>query len=52
MPKKLIERVIDAGLWAPHACNLQNTRVIIVSKETAKQLLPGGEAREALRSIW
>jgi len=47
VPERLIERVIDAGLWAPHACNLQNTRVIIVSKETAKQLLPGGETRGA-----
>lgn len=47
VPEELVRRVIEAGLWAPHACNLQNTRVIIVNRETGRRLLPGGETRGA-----
>lgn len=47
VPEALVARVLEAGLWAPHACNLQCTRFIIVSKETAAHLLPGGETRGA-----
>lgn len=43
----LVRRVIEAGLWAPHACNLQNTRVIIIGRELGRRLLPGGETRGA-----
>jgi nitroreductase len=47
VPEELVRRVIEAGLWAPHACNLQNTRVIIIGRETGRRLLPGGETRGA-----
>lgn len=47
VPEPLVHRVIEAGLWAPHACNLQNTRVIVIGKDVGKRLLPGGETRGA-----
>ena len=47
VPPHLVERVIEAGLWAPHACNLQTVRVIIVHGPTAAELLPMGETRGA-----
>lgn len=47
VPPHLVERVIEAGLWAPHACNLQTIRVIVVHGPTAAQLLPMGETRGA-----
>jgi nitroreductase len=40
VPEELIKRVIDAGQWAPSACNRQDWKFIIVdSKEVKERLL-------------
>ena len=35
---ELIDRVIEAGLWAPHSCNLQTVRVIVMKGDGIDRL--------------
>lgn len=46
VPDSLIRRVVEAGLWAPHACNLQTLRVVVLNGP-ARHLLSMGETRGA-----
>lgn len=41
--RELVEKVIEAGLWAPHACNLQTIRVVVLEGEEGQQLFRSGE---------
>jgi len=43
VPREMVERVIDAGLWAPHACNLQTMRFAVLEGEAGRALMPDGE---------
>ena len=43
VPRLLIEQVIEAGLWAPHACNLQTLRFIILEGAAGHALFRSGE---------
>jgi nitroreductase len=45
VPMELVKKIVDAGLWAPNACNLQTTRVLIIRDEEGLSLFKGGEAR-------
>ncbi len=33
VPREMVEKIIQAGLWAPHACNLQTLRVLWMQDE-------------------
>ena len=50
VPSALIEKVIEAGLWAPHACNLQTLRFLVVQDQEGlalfkKSEITGGNVR-------
>jgi nitroreductase len=34
----LLEKVMQAGLWAPHSCNLQTVRYLVLKKEALRDL--------------
>lgn len=38
VPQDLVRKVIEAGLWAPHACNLQTLRFVVVSGESEEEI--------------
>jgi nitroreductase len=38
VPEFLIEKVMQAGLWAPHSCNLQTIRYMVLKNEAIKDL--------------
>jgi nitroreductase len=47
VPDEVIDKVLEAGLWGAHACNLQSIRYIVVREENAPNLfrnsdIPGG----------
>jgi len=37
----VIDKVLEAGSWAAHACNLQSIRYIVVREENTPGLVPG-----------
>ena len=43
VPFWMIERVVESGLQAPHACNLQTIRVVVVDDEEGLALFGKGE---------
>jgi len=45
VPAWMIKKIIEAGLWAPHACNLQNIRVIVIDDAERLALFAGKEHR-------
>lgn len=38
VPESMIKQVLKAGLWAPHSCNLQTIRYIVLRDDDAKSL--------------
>jgi nitroreductase len=47
VPRQIIESVIESGLQAPHACNLQTIRIIVVDDEESLALFGKGEVAGA-----
>jgi len=43
VPREMVERMIDAALWAPHSCNLQTLRFAVLEGEDGQALMPDGE---------
>jgi len=43
VPDELINRILEAGLWAAHSCNLQSIRYLIVREETEPGLFKGSD---------
>lgn len=43
VPQEVIDKVLDAGLWAAHACNLQSIRYLVVHEQKAPGLFRGGD---------
>lgn len=43
VPDELIEKILKAGLWAAHACNLQSIRYLVVREETNPGLFRGSD---------
>lgn len=43
VPDELIDRVLDAGLWAAHACNLQSIRYLVIREDKAPGLFRGSD---------
>lgn len=43
VPDELIERVLNAGLWAAHACNLQSIRYMVIREESEPGLFRGSD---------
>jgi nitroreductase len=43
VPDELIDRVLDAGLWAAHSCNLQSIRYLVIREENAPGLFKGSD---------
>lgn len=47
VPDEIIDKVLDSGLWAAHACNLQSIRYCVIREESTPDLfknsdIPGG----------
>lgn len=45
IPSQAVDSILEAGLWAPHSCNLQNTRFIVVREQQDLAVLRGSERR-------
>jgi nitroreductase len=45
IPRWMIMRIVEAGLWAPSACNLQTIRVIVVDDNESLALFRKGEVK-------
>lgn len=43
VPDALIDRVLDAGLWAAHSCNLQSVRYLVIRERTSPGLFKGSD---------
>ncbi len=43
VPDELINKVLDAGLWAAHACNLQSIRYLVVREKDEPWLFRGSD---------
>lgn len=43
VPDEAIQKVLDAGLWAAHACNLQSIRYLVIREENAPGLFRGSD---------
>lgn len=43
VPDELIDKVLEAGLWAAHSCNLQSIRYLVVREEEAPGLFKGSD---------
>lgn len=43
VPDDVLNRVLEAGLWAAHACNLQSIRYAVVREETTPGLFRGSD---------
>jgi nitroreductase len=43
VPDELIKKVIEAGLWAPQACNLQTIRVIVMKGKEVQEVFERGD---------
>jgi nitroreductase len=40
---RLIDKILDAGLWAAHSCNLQSIRYLVIREETSPGLFRGSD---------
>jgi nitroreductase len=40
---ELIDKILDTGLWAPHSCNLQSIRYLVVREESSPGLFRGSD---------
>jgi nitroreductase len=38
VPAQLLEKIMEAGLWAPHSCNLQTIRYLLLEGDEIQQL--------------
>lgn len=43
VPDEIIEKILNAGLWAAHACNLQSIRYLVLREETNPGLFCGSD---------
>ena len=43
VPDELIDKVLNAGLWAAHACNLQSIRYLVVREKDEPWLFRGSD---------
>jgi nitroreductase len=43
VPDELIDKILDAGNWAAHSCNLQSIRYLVVREETSPGLFRGSD---------
>ena len=43
VPDELIKKVLKAGLWAAHACNLQSIRYLVIREENCPGLFRGSD---------
>lgn len=43
VPDEVLDRVLEAGLWAAHACNLQSIRYLVVRESTTPGLFRGSD---------
>ena len=43
VPDEIIDRILNAGLWAAHSCNLQSIRYLVVREETTPGLFVGSD---------
>lgn len=43
VPDELINKVLDAGLWAAHACNLQSVRYLVIREKNEPWLFRGSD---------
>lgn len=43
VPDELIDKILDAGLWAAHSCNLQSIRYLVIREENAPGLFKGSD---------
>lgn len=43
VPDELIDKILEAGLWAAHSCNLQSIRYLVVREELAPGLFKGSD---------
>lgn len=43
VPDKLLEKVLEAGLWAAHGCNVQSIRYVIVREKNEPGLFKGSD---------
>lgn len=47
VPRQMIEKIVEAGLWAPSACNLQTVRALVVDSEEGLSIFRKGEVGSA-----
>lgn len=43
VPDELIDRLLEAGLWAAHSCNLQSIRYLVVREKNEPNLFRGSD---------
>ena len=43
VPDELIDKILDAGLWAAHGCNIQSIRYIVVREKNVPGLFAGSD---------
>lgn len=43
VPDELIDEILDAGLWAAHACNLQSIRYLVIREDKDPDLFLGSD---------
>lgn len=43
VPDEIIEKILQAGLWAAHACNLQSIRYLVLREESNPGLFRGSD---------
>lgn len=43
VPDELIDKVLDAGLWAAHGCNVQSIKYVVVREENEPGLFRGSD---------
>ena len=43
VPDELIDKILDAGLWAAHSCNLQSIRYLVIREENVPGLFKGSD---------
>ncbi|QNM04634.1 nitroreductase family protein [Qiania dongpingensis] len=43
VPDEIIDKILKAGLWAAHACNLQSIRYLVVREESEPGLFRGSD---------
>lgn len=43
VPDHIIDRILEAGLWAPHSCNLQSVNYIVIREKENPGLFKGSD---------